>query len=147
MYRYQPLVKLDTNWLGENIEETKVISQGPNFPLPCFHISGSKTIPMDFCLEKTRFKIKCSSNLMCPIESWDLKIGGEIPEACCYTDIRLNGLHYHIYDMYQTWTLPQNLNEAIFWFKKASPQKISPKYYPLNICYPNIITVCGRISF
>lgn len=43
------------------------------------------------------FTIKCSSNLLCPIESWDLKTGGEIPEACCYTDIRLNGLHFHIY--------------------------------------------------
>lgn len=78
------------------------------------------------------FTIKISSNLMCPIESWDLKTGGEIPQACCYTDIRLNGLitlQYTVCDMYQTWTLPQKLNEAIFWFKKASP----PKKYPRNI--------------
>ena len=96
------------------------------------------------------FTIKISSNLMCPIESWDLKIGGEIPEACCYTDIRLNGLHYHIInDMYQTWTLPQNLNEANFWFKKAIPQKNIPEILPpKHICSPNIIiTVCGRICF
>lgn len=48
------MVKLDANCLGGKIGKTKVIFQGPNFPLPCFHISGSKSIPMDFCLGKTR---------------------------------------------------------------------------------------------
>lgn len=36
----------------------------------------------------------------------------------------------------------------IFGLRKQSHKKISPKYYPLNICSPNIIiTVCRRICF
>ena len=32
------MVKLDANCLGGKIGKTKVIFQGSNFPLPCFHI-------------------------------------------------------------------------------------------------------------
>lgn len=54
--------------------------------------------------------------------------------------------YIYIYDMYQTWA--SNWTGRIFGLRKQAHNKISPKYYPLNICYPNIIiTVYGRICF